>query len=229
MPHWCRPRHQCVFTSVAFLNGPSVSFYAARPRRGVRDAPPTACLRTPDASSSALLLRGGATARRDGSRGPIEPVSRGFDRVSSACVTAASHSLTMLHSRPSFQSQPFSSSGSRHHAGVCRPRFSRSSTAGRSASCSLPPGRIEVTESFQEVEDGIREIIPERRALIVDNIGLPARAYNQPFADGSTIGAKRHDTCLKGHSPPPNMSANCARRCQRPSRKTCFISRPPTL
>jgi multidrug efflux pump subunit AcrB len=50
--------------------------------------------------------------------------------------------------------------------------------------------RIETTErTFQAVEDKIREVIPERdRALIVDNIGLPARAYNLAFADGSTIG-----------------------------------------
>src|SRR5712671_6709873 len=50
--------------------------------------------------------------------------------------------------------------------------------------------RIESTEAiFQKVEDKIREIIPEKdRSLIVDNIGLPARAYNLAFADGSTIG-----------------------------------------
>jgi multidrug efflux pump subunit AcrB len=50
--------------------------------------------------------------------------------------------------------------------------------------------RIESTEAiFQAVEDKIREVIPEHdRALIVDNIGLPARAYNLAFADGSTIG-----------------------------------------
>jgi multidrug efflux pump subunit AcrB len=53
-----------------------------------------------------------------------------------------------------------------------------------------PATRIETTERiFQAVEDKIREIIPEReRELIVDNIGLPARAYNLAFADGSTIG-----------------------------------------
>jgi multidrug efflux pump subunit AcrB len=50
--------------------------------------------------------------------------------------------------------------------------------------------RIEATEKiFQQVEDKIREIIPENeRDLIVDNIGLPARAYNLAFTDGSTIG-----------------------------------------
>src|SRR5271155_4652536 len=55
----------------------------------------------------------------------------------------------------------------------------------------VPAGtRIEKTEQiFQEVEDKIREVIPENeRALIVDNIGLPARSYNYAFADGSTIG-----------------------------------------
>ena len=50
--------------------------------------------------------------------------------------------------------------------------------------------RIETTERvFQAVEDKIRQIIPEdQRQLIVDNIGLPARAYNLAFSDGSTIG-----------------------------------------
>ena len=50
--------------------------------------------------------------------------------------------------------------------------------------------RIEATERlFQEIEDKIREAIPEHdRELIVDNIGLPARPYNLAFTDGSTIG-----------------------------------------
>jgi multidrug efflux pump subunit AcrB len=49
--------------------------------------------------------------------------------------------------------------------------------------------RIEATERiFQEVEDKIREVIPGReRDLIVDDIGLPQRAYNLAFTDGSTI------------------------------------------
>jgi multidrug efflux pump subunit AcrB len=50
--------------------------------------------------------------------------------------------------------------------------------------------RIDATEKiFQQVEDKIRQVIPESdRQLIVDNIGLPARAYNLAFTDGSTIG-----------------------------------------
>jgi multidrug efflux pump subunit AcrB len=49
--------------------------------------------------------------------------------------------------------------------------------------------RIEATEGiFQQVEDKIREVIPARdRDLIVDDIGLPQRAYNLAFTDGSTI------------------------------------------
>ena len=50
--------------------------------------------------------------------------------------------------------------------------------------------RIETTErNFQEVENKIREVIPESdRELVVDNIGLPARPYNLAFTDGSSIG-----------------------------------------
>jgi multidrug efflux pump subunit AcrB len=50
--------------------------------------------------------------------------------------------------------------------------------------------RIESTEAiFQAVENKIREVIPDKdRGLIIDNIGLPARAFNLAFADGSTIG-----------------------------------------
>src|SRR6202030_181052 len=49
--------------------------------------------------------------------------------------------------------------------------------------------RIESTERiFQEVEDKIREVIPERdRDLIIDDIGVPQRPYNLAFTDGSTI------------------------------------------
>ena len=66
--------------------------------------------------------------------------------------------------------------------------------------------RIEATEKiFQAVEDKIREIIPEsERALIVDNIGLPARAYNLAFADGSTIGVNDGTILVslkEGHAP----------------------------
>ena len=49
--------------------------------------------------------------------------------------------------------------------------------------------RIEAAERFfQRVEDTIREVVPDRdRALILDNIGLPANNYNLAFSDGSTV------------------------------------------
>src|SRR6476619_4804614 len=50
--------------------------------------------------------------------------------------------------------------------------------------------RIDKTEAiFQQVEEKIREVIPEHeRDLIVDNIGLPARSYNYAFGDGTAMG-----------------------------------------
>jgi multidrug efflux pump subunit AcrB len=49
--------------------------------------------------------------------------------------------------------------------------------------------RIEATERiFQEIEDKIREVIPEGdRDVIVDDIGVPQQPYNLAFSDGSTI------------------------------------------
>jgi multidrug efflux pump subunit AcrB len=66
--------------------------------------------------------------------------------------------------------------------------------------------RIEATERlFQAVEDKIREIIPERdRDLIVDDIGVPQRAYNLAFTDGSTINANDGVILVslkEGHAP----------------------------
>ncbi len=66
--------------------------------------------------------------------------------------------------------------------------------------------RIEATEKiFQAVEDKIREIIPEHdRDLIVDDIGIPARAYNLAFTDGSTINANDGVILValkEGHAP----------------------------
>ena len=54
---------------------------------------------------------------------------------------------------------------------------------------AAPGSRLEVTERlFDEVEDTIREVVPEsERHLILDNIGMPFR-YDMPFDDGTTIG-----------------------------------------
>ena len=69
--------------------------------------------------------------------------------------------------------------------------------------------RIETTERiFQEVEDKVREVIPERdRDLIVDDIGVPQRPYNLAFTDGSTINVNDGVILVslkEGHAPTAN-------------------------
>jgi multidrug efflux pump subunit AcrB len=66
--------------------------------------------------------------------------------------------------------------------------------------------RIEATERiFQDVEDKIREVIPERdRELIVDDIGVPQRVYDLAFTDGSTINVNDGTILIsltEGHAP----------------------------
>jgi multidrug efflux pump subunit AcrB len=66
--------------------------------------------------------------------------------------------------------------------------------------------RIESTERiFQDVEDKIREVIPAReRDIIVDDIGVPQRAYNLAFTDGSTINVNDGTILISlkdGHAP----------------------------
>jgi multidrug efflux pump subunit AcrB len=66
--------------------------------------------------------------------------------------------------------------------------------------------RIEATERiFQEVEDEIRQVIPEHdRQLIVDDIGVPQRVYNLAFTDGSTINVNDGTILIslkEGHAP----------------------------
>jgi multidrug efflux pump subunit AcrB len=69
--------------------------------------------------------------------------------------------------------------------------------------------RIETTERiFEEVEDKIREVIPERdRELVVDDIGVPQRPYNLAFTDGSTINVNDGVILVslkEGHAPTAN-------------------------
>jgi multidrug efflux pump subunit AcrB len=69
--------------------------------------------------------------------------------------------------------------------------------------------RIEKTEQiFQAIEDKIREVVPENeRELIVDNIGLPARAYNYAFGDGTATGLNDGVVLIslkEGHPPTAN-------------------------
>ena len=76
--------------------------------------------------------------------------------------------------------------------------------------------RIETTEAvFQAVEDKIRQVIPESdRERIVDNIGLPARAYNLAFSDGTTTGPNDGVIMValkEGHAPTARLRAQATR------------------
>ena len=69
-----------------------------------------------------------------------------------------------------------------------------------------PLTRIERTEAiFQQVEDMIREIIPEsERDLILDNIGIPQRTYNLAFGGQTQIGVNDGQILIalkEGHGP----------------------------
>jgi multidrug efflux pump subunit AcrB len=66
--------------------------------------------------------------------------------------------------------------------------------------------RIEETDRiFQAVETKIREVIPkEDLGMIVDDIGVPANAYNLAFTDGSTIASNDGVILIslkEGHAP----------------------------
>jgi multidrug efflux pump subunit AcrB len=66
--------------------------------------------------------------------------------------------------------------------------------------------RIEATERiFQEIEDKIRAVIPERdRDVIVDDIGVPQQPFNLAFSDGSTINVNDGVVLVslkEGHAP----------------------------
>ena len=66
--------------------------------------------------------------------------------------------------------------------------------------------RIEETSKiFAAVEDRIRSIIPAKDlSLVLDNIGLPARAFNDAFTDGTIIGVNDGEILLQlkeGHRP----------------------------
>jgi len=80
--------------------------------------------------------------------------------------------------------------------------------------------RIESTEAiFKKVEDKIaKSFRPTTAALIIDNIGLPARDYNlacaDEFHDRNNDGISRF-SMKEGHSRPPIMSRKCVRCCRK--------------
>jgi len=187
----------CVFTSVVFLDGPAKYLFTPLGLAVVFAMLASYGLsRTLTPITIGLLLRSerrrtddGATAAGLFSR-MTAASDRGFERLRDGYAKF----LTMLLQRRAVVpvvAVLMLSLGTVMFLSVGRDFFPIIDGGQIQLHVRAPAGtRIETTEAiFQAVEDKIREVIPEKdRSLIVDNIGLPARAYNLAFADGSTIG-----------------------------------------
>jgi multidrug efflux pump subunit AcrB len=186
----------CVFTSVVFLDGPAKYLFTPLGLAVVFAMLASYGLsRTLTPITIGLLLR---NERRDTDNGtPAGLFSRAsvaFDRGFERLRDGYSNLLTMLlHWRAIVPvvAVLIIGLGAMMLVFVGRDFFPLIDGGQIQLHVRAPAGtRIESTEAiFQAVEDKIREVIPEKdRSMIVDNIGLPARAYNLAFADGSTIG-----------------------------------------
>jgi multidrug efflux pump subunit AcrB len=186
----------CVFTSVVFLDGPAKYLFTPLGLAVVFAMLASYLLsRTLTPITIGLLLRSERRHTEDGTPGGLfsrmsAAFERGFDRLRDGY----SELLTTLLRRrvivPVVALLIFGL-GAVMLVSVGRDFFPLIDGGQIQLHVRAPAGtRIESTEAiFQAVEDKIREVIPEKdRSLIVDNIGLPARAYNLAFADGSTIG-----------------------------------------
>ncbi|MFK4486744.1 efflux RND transporter permease subunit [Bradyrhizobium sp. USDA 336] len=186
----------CVFTSVVFLEGPAKYLFTPLGLAVVFAMLASYGLsRTLTPIIIGLLLKGerhGETGAEP--RGPFARFHAAFERHFEAMRHAYSHILTgLIEHRFIIPAGMVAvlALGLVLFPMVGRDFFPVIDGGQIQLHVRAPAGsRIENTEAiFQRVEDKIREIVPERdRALIVDNIGLPARSYNLAFSDGSTIG-----------------------------------------
>jgi multidrug efflux pump subunit AcrB len=186
----------CVFTSVVFLEGPAKYLFTPLGLAVVFAMLASYGLsRTLTPITIGLLLKGEQHGPMDGaSRGWFArfhaAFERGFERLRNNYVRLLT---SLLHRRiiVPIIAVLILVLGAAMLVSVGRDFFPIIDGGQIQLHVRAPAGtRIETTERiFQAVEDKIREVIPEsERELIVDNIGLPARAYNLAFADGSTIG-----------------------------------------
>src|SRR5580693_9090415 len=186
----------CVFTSVVFLDGPAKYLFTPLGLAVVFAMLASYGLsRTLTPITIGLLLKG-ERRHSDGEApaGIFSRISAGFERAFERLRDGYSAFLTVLLRRRFIVPVVavfILGLGAVMLLSVGRDFFPQIDAGQIQLHVRAPAGtRIESTERiFQAVEDKIREVIPEKdRALIVDNIGLPARAYNLAFADGSTIG-----------------------------------------
>jgi multidrug efflux pump subunit AcrB len=197
----------CVFTSVVFLEGPAKFLFTPLGFAVVFAMLASYALsRTLTPVVIGLLLKGEHHGGADGSGAWFARFERGFELFRRAYVRV----LTLLLKRrlivPVVAALMLALGGVMF-AEVGRDFFPDIDAGQiklhvRAAAAT----RIETTERiFQEVEDKIREVIPARdRDLIVDDIGVPQRAYNLAFTDGSTIGVNDGVILIslkEGHAP----------------------------
>jgi multidrug efflux pump subunit AcrB len=186
----------CVFTSVVFLDGPAKYLFTPLGLAVVFAMLASYLLsRTLTPITIGLLLRSERRHTDDGTpAGLFSRLTAAFDRGFERLRDGYSKLLTMLLHRRAIVpvvALLILGLGAVLLTFVGRDFFPLIDGGQIQLHVRAPAGtRIESTEAiFQAVEDKIREVIPEKdRSLIVDNIGLPARAYNLAFADGSTIG-----------------------------------------
>jgi multidrug efflux pump subunit AcrB len=186
----------CVFTSVVFLDGPAKYLFTPLGLAVVFAMLASYGLsRTLTPITIGLLLKSERRHTEDGTpRGLFSRISAAFDRGFERLREGYSKFLATLLRRRfivPIVAVVMLSLGATMLVFVGRDFFPIIDGGQIQLHVRAPAGtRIETTEAiFQKVEDKIREVIPEKdRSLIVDNIGLPARAYNLAFADGSTIG-----------------------------------------
>jgi multidrug efflux pump subunit AcrB len=184
----------CVFTSVVFLEGPAKFLFTPLGLAVVFAMLASYALsRTLTPVIIGLLLKGEQHGATPGSGNWFarlhQAFERGFERFRRGYVRA----LTMLLMRRSIipvVAALMLTLGGVMLTSVGRDFFPEIDGGQIKLHVRAPAAtRIETTERiFQEVEDKIREVIPEReRDLIVDDIGVPQRVYNLAFTDGSTI------------------------------------------
>jgi multidrug efflux pump subunit AcrB len=202
----------CVFTSVVFLDGPAKYLFTPLGLAVVFAMLASYLLsRTLTPITIGLLLKGERRhSANDAPTGLFSRISAAFERGFERLRDGYSKLLAMLLRRRfivPIVAVSMLGLGAVMLVFVGRDFFPLIDGGQIQLHVRAPAGtRIESTERiFQAVEDKIREVIPEKdRGLIIDNIGLPARAYNLAFADGSTIGVNDGviQVALKdGHKP----------------------------
>jgi multidrug efflux pump subunit AcrB len=199
----------CVFTSVVFLEGPAKFLFTPLGLAVVFAMLASYALsRTLTPVVIGLLLKG--ERHGEGSDGWFARLHAGFERGFELFRRGYVRTLTMLLKRrlivPMVAILILALGGVMLTA-VGRDFFPAIDGGQIKLHVRAPAAtRIEATERiFQEVEDKIREVIPARdRDLIVDDIGVPQRAYNLAFTDGSTINANDGVILVslkEGHAP----------------------------